>query len=267
MSDVRIALVAEGPTDKVVIEAALKALLQRPFVLTLLHPEATRPDLGAGWGGVFKWCYEFRQRGAAGFEADPILGGFDLVIVHLDADGASCLRIAAPALCAKMPTAIGRREGTGSRFARLAGNQRSRLEKLVLYSIHGHGGLAMRCHLAYTPFAVQRVGMQSPVGRTACPVAQSAKDAQVRARIPKRGSKGKRTLGAGEIFVHASSGIRAKDKNLGADLGHVSLPGGTARKHSGAESPQVIASAVTAPSLVARTIRRFGRFMGSAGGS
>jgi len=86
MSDVRIALVAEGPTDKVVIEAALKALLQRPFVLTLLHPEATRPDLGAGWGGVFKWCYEFRQRGAAGFEADPILGGFDLVIVHLDAD-------------------------------------------------------------------------------------------------------------------------------------------------------------------------------------
>jgi hypothetical protein len=36
MSELRVALVAEGPTDAVVVEAALKALLRRPFVLTLL---------------------------------------------------------------------------------------------------------------------------------------------------------------------------------------------------------------------------------------
>ncbi len=35
MSDPRIALVAEGPTDLVLIEAALKAILQRSFILTL----------------------------------------------------------------------------------------------------------------------------------------------------------------------------------------------------------------------------------------
>ncbi|CAM2155511.1 DUF4276 family protein [Pararobbsia alpina] len=86
MSDLRIGLVAEGPTDFQVIEGALKAILRRPFVINLLQPEPTRPDLGCGWGGVFKWCREFRQRGAATIESDPTLSNFDMVIVHLDAD-------------------------------------------------------------------------------------------------------------------------------------------------------------------------------------
>lgn len=86
MSDLRIALVAEGRTDHVIIEAALKAILQRPFVVNLLQPESTRPEMGSGWCGVFKWCQQFRQRGAASIEADPTLSQFDLVIVHLDAD-------------------------------------------------------------------------------------------------------------------------------------------------------------------------------------
>lgn len=86
MSDPRIALVAEGITDFIVIEAALKAILQRPFVLSQLQPEPTRPDMGGGWGGVFKWCQEFRQRGKASMESDPTLTDLDLVIVHLDAD-------------------------------------------------------------------------------------------------------------------------------------------------------------------------------------
>ncbi len=86
MSDPRIALVAEGPTDFIVIEAALKAILQCSFVLNPLQPEPTRPDMGGGWGGVFKWCQEFRQRGLANMEADPTLSHFDLIIVHLDAD-------------------------------------------------------------------------------------------------------------------------------------------------------------------------------------
>ena len=47
MSDLRVALVAEGPTDAVIITAALKALIARPFVLTQLQPEVTRPKLGA----------------------------------------------------------------------------------------------------------------------------------------------------------------------------------------------------------------------------
>lgn len=86
MSDLRVALVAEGPTDAIVIEAVLKALLPRPFVLTQLQPEPTRPKLGTGWGGVLRWCLDFAKRGHARLEDDPTLPGFDLFVVHADAD-------------------------------------------------------------------------------------------------------------------------------------------------------------------------------------
>lgn len=86
MSDPRIALVAEGPTDAIIIEAALAALLTKPFVLTLLQPEATLPAMGSGWGGVLKWCDAFAGRGAAALSVDPLFAHFDLLIVHVDAD-------------------------------------------------------------------------------------------------------------------------------------------------------------------------------------
>lgn len=86
MSDLRVALVAEGPTDAIIIEAALKVLLPRPFVLTQLQPEATKPQLGTGWGGVLQWCRNFAARGHARLEDDPTLPGFDLFVVHVDAD-------------------------------------------------------------------------------------------------------------------------------------------------------------------------------------
>lgn len=86
VSNPRIALVAEGPTDQVIIEAALKAILPGPFILTLLQPEPTRPDLGRGWGGVLKWCQAFQARGHASSEKDPTLGFYDWIIIHLDAD-------------------------------------------------------------------------------------------------------------------------------------------------------------------------------------
>lgn len=86
MSELRVALVAEGPTDAIVIEAALNALLSRSFVLTQLQPEPTRPKLGTGWGGVLRWCLDFATRGHACFEEDPTLPGFDLFVIHIDAD-------------------------------------------------------------------------------------------------------------------------------------------------------------------------------------
>ena len=86
MSDLRVALVAEGPTDGIIIESALKAVLDAPFVMTVLQPEATRPAMGGGWCGVFKWCRDFAARAHASLEDDPILGNFDLFILHLDAD-------------------------------------------------------------------------------------------------------------------------------------------------------------------------------------
>lgn len=86
MSDLRIALVAEGPTDYVIIEAALKAILPGAFILTQLQPEANFPDMGAGWGGVVKWCHAASQRHQGALDSDPTLSGFDLLIIHLDVD-------------------------------------------------------------------------------------------------------------------------------------------------------------------------------------
>lgn len=86
----RVALITEGPTDTVIIEAALKAILPRPFVATTLQPEATRPAFGGGWCGVLKWCRDFAGRGARCLEEDPLLSGFDLFVVHVDADVAEC---------------------------------------------------------------------------------------------------------------------------------------------------------------------------------
>lgn len=86
MSDLRVAIVAEGPTDAIVIAAALKALLPRPFVHTLLQPKNPPSEMGTGWGGVLRWCLEFAERGYAEFETDPTLPGFDLFVVHIDAD-------------------------------------------------------------------------------------------------------------------------------------------------------------------------------------
>jgi hypothetical protein len=81
-----VALIAEGPTDAVIIQAALKALLPGPFVMTTVQPEPTRPRLGAGWGGVLRWCRDFAAGGYRRFEDDPKLSLFNLFVVHVDAD-------------------------------------------------------------------------------------------------------------------------------------------------------------------------------------
>ncbi len=87
MSDeLKIALVAEGPTDLEVIQAALKAVLPHPFIITLLQPEATQPQMGSGWGGVLKWCDAAQQRHHGSLDTDPTLMGFDLLIIHIDVD-------------------------------------------------------------------------------------------------------------------------------------------------------------------------------------
>lgn len=89
MSDtLKIALIAEGPTDKVIIEAALKNILHpKQFIMTLLQPEQSpHARFEGGWGGVLKWCREFQVRGYGSFEEDPTMELFDFYILHLDAD-------------------------------------------------------------------------------------------------------------------------------------------------------------------------------------
>ena len=96
MSDpVRVALVAEGPTDRIVIDVVLRTILRdRSFVLTQLQPEGSVAfgTLGAGWPGVCRWCRQSANRGAGRLSCDHSLFlTHDLLIIHLDADVAgSC---------------------------------------------------------------------------------------------------------------------------------------------------------------------------------
>lgn len=94
MSDpLRIALVAEGPTDRIVVEAALRSILgARAFVLTQLQPEDSSVfgPLGGGWGGVYKWCKQSARRGGGRLSGDRLVfQGYDLLLLHVDADVAA----------------------------------------------------------------------------------------------------------------------------------------------------------------------------------
>lgn len=100
MSDpIRIALIAEGATDKIVIEAALEALLPQgtAIILRQLQPDTPEGDVlggsadatagihGGGWGGVCRWC-----RSVSGMDSGGIMSvaqlAYDFVIIHLDVD-------------------------------------------------------------------------------------------------------------------------------------------------------------------------------------
>ncbi|MBK7780579.1 MAG: hypothetical protein IPJ58_07275 [Ardenticatenia bacterium] len=88
-----VALVAEGPTDGIIIECALRSMLQgRRFVMTQLQPEGSvafgysRP----GWGGVYRWCKQSALRGGGRLAMDRlVLDRFDVLVIHLDADVAA----------------------------------------------------------------------------------------------------------------------------------------------------------------------------------
>ena len=91
----RIALVAEGVTDYEVLRAAVESMLSgRSFDLKLLQPEESvaftgggnAGPLGGGWRGVYKWCLQAVERGGGAISGDPLFLGYDMLLVHLDAD-------------------------------------------------------------------------------------------------------------------------------------------------------------------------------------
>ncbi len=92
MSEIRIGVAAEGPTDIVVIQAALDKIIDGPFVLTQLQPETSESladnlfgRRGTGWGGVYQWCRQVVSMDASIFD-NPSLVTFDAIIVHVYAD-------------------------------------------------------------------------------------------------------------------------------------------------------------------------------------
>lgn len=105
MSDpFRVAVVAEGPTDKIIIEAVIFSVFgDRPFVLRQLQPEGSLAfgPMGTGWGGVYRWCRQASARAGGPIRNDPLFLTYDLLILHLDAEVAgedyANARIADPA--------------------------------------------------------------------------------------------------------------------------------------------------------------------------
>ena len=87
---VRVAFVMEGPTDYVVLRAAVRALLNgRDFEPTNIWPELDenlRPKTEGGWGGVYTWCRQVLEQAGGPARENPIFALNDLVIIQVDAD-------------------------------------------------------------------------------------------------------------------------------------------------------------------------------------
>jgi len=91
MSDpLRIALVAEGKTDIVVLRAAIGALLEnREFVTRQLCPEFSNSfgrSIGGGWAAVYLWCRETVEQQGNQAKDRSFFGSHDLLVLHVDAD-------------------------------------------------------------------------------------------------------------------------------------------------------------------------------------
>lgn len=100
----RVAVVAEGPTDHIVIEAIIASLLadtDADFELQTLQPDGSAAfgsgfgPKGAGWGGVYRWCRQAAEDGRGSVSGSLVLSQYDLLIVHVDADVADAKYISA----------------------------------------------------------------------------------------------------------------------------------------------------------------------------
>jgi hypothetical protein len=85
----RVAFVGEGPTDMIVVKAALTAILAgRNFILRQLQPEesSTFGPIGTGWVGVHRWCNQAAARAGGRLRDDVLYREYDILILQLDAD-------------------------------------------------------------------------------------------------------------------------------------------------------------------------------------
>ena len=90
----RIAAAVEGPTDAIVLQAILRALLpDTDFKFQTLQPEgsvafdsAPSGSTGAGWVGVYRWSRQSACEGGGSVSDSSALSFHDVLIVHVDAD-------------------------------------------------------------------------------------------------------------------------------------------------------------------------------------
>ena len=90
----RIAAAVEGPTDAIVLQAILSALLpDTEFVFQTLQPEESAAfgsvsfgTRGGGWVGVYRWSRQAVLEGGGSVSGSSVLYNHDILIIHVDAD-------------------------------------------------------------------------------------------------------------------------------------------------------------------------------------
>jgi len=97
MKNLTIGIVAEGPSDFMLLEQLINSLLEGEYDYIRLHPETKFGVRERGWQGVRAWC----QMVATEFESLAIfLNGatptLDLLVIHIDADVASTINCEHP---------------------------------------------------------------------------------------------------------------------------------------------------------------------------
>ena len=85
----RIAAAVEGPTDAVVLRAAIDCMLTgTEYEFVTLQPEesAAFGHASGGWGGVYRWARQSVKSGGGSVSGSTVLSYHDLLIVQVDAD-------------------------------------------------------------------------------------------------------------------------------------------------------------------------------------
>ena len=94
MSDpLRVAMAVEGPTDEIVLRAAIRSLLpDRELIFQRLQPEFSvafndwRGETGLGWSGVYHWCHQTADQGDGRLSEASLFNFHDLLVAQVDAD-------------------------------------------------------------------------------------------------------------------------------------------------------------------------------------
>jgi len=91
MSDLlRIGFVAEGPTDFVVLNAAVRSLLgDVDFTPTLISPlvdQSLAAQTGGGWAKAYLWCRQMLKDAGGDARASGLFKQHEILVIQVDAD-------------------------------------------------------------------------------------------------------------------------------------------------------------------------------------
>ena len=91
MSDLlRVGFVAEGPTDYIVLHAAIRSLLgDVDFTPTLISPlvdESLAARTGGGWTNVYLWCRQMLNEADGDVRKSNLFQQHEILVIQVDAD-------------------------------------------------------------------------------------------------------------------------------------------------------------------------------------